>query len=346
MKSSAGIIHLLDRANKQLKLVAQQGLPPDFIAQIENVPSDRGLGKRLIEAGDPLFVTDITSDSRMAEVAYTGSPQVYVGLPIRAQGRVVGVLSIIRQVDQPQYNVEEVTLLRSIADQVGVVVQSARLRERVEQAAIIEERTRLARDLHDSVTQSLYGATLFADAGKELIKANDLARASEYMSRTGEVIQTALKEMRLLIYELRPAMLEQVGLVGALRQRLETVERRANISVGLTAGESINLPMTVEQELYHIAQEALNNALKHAEATSVTVSLTGNETQVFLEVSDNGRGFDYETARQQGGLGLITMRERAEKIDGKLEIATAPDKGTQVKVIVASDLSASRLNGE
>jgi signal transduction histidine kinase len=220
------------------------------------------------------------------------------------------------------------------------------LRERVEQAAIIEERTRLARDLHDSVTQSLYGATLFADAGKELIKANDLARASEYMSRTGEVIQTALKEMRLLIYELRPAMLEQVGLVGALRQRLETVERRANISVGLTAGESINLPMTVEQELYHIAQEALNNALKHAEATSVTVSLTGNETQVFLEVSDNGRGFDYETARQQGGLGLITMRERAEKIDGKLEIATAPDKGTQVKVIVASDLSASRLNGE
>jgi signal transduction histidine kinase/ligand-binding sensor domain-containing protein len=207
------------------------------------------------------------------------------------------------------------------------------LRQSEMEKAITAERNRLARDLHDSVTQSIYSMTLLAEAGQRMIKSGDLQQTEENQTRLGEIAQQTLQEMRLLVYELRPQMLRSEGLVGALEQRLEAVERRAGIDARLLAEVEIELSADLEGELYHIAQEALNNSLKHAKASEVVLSLQANEDTVTLEVQDNGQGFDLELAHAKGGMGLVSMAERVDKIGGTLTIQSAQDDGTTVRVI-------------
>jgi len=200
--------------------------------------------------------------------------------------------------------------------------------------AITEERNRLARDLHDSVTQSIYSLTLLAEAGQRMIKSGDLQQAKGNQSRLGDISQQALQEMRLLVYELRPQVLRSEGLLGALEQRLEVVERRAGINARLVMEVEIELPADLEGELYHISMEALNNALKHTKASEVVLSLRADEDNLTLELKDNGQGFDQEIARVKGGMGLTSMGERADNIGGKLTIQSELGVGTTVRIIV------------
>lgn len=252
---------------------------------------------------------------------------------MRARGQTLGVLSIFRESKQP-FSTEEMDLLASISDQVGVAVENARLRQRAEQAAVMEERERLARELHDSVTQSLYSLALFAAAGKELVDSEELESLEHNFVRIGETVQEALKEMRLLVHELRPPALEREGLVGALRQRINAVEGRAGIDARLVVEDWVELPASIEEGLYRIAQEALNNALKHSAAQSVTIYLRVAGKQVELEVVDDGAGFDPHSMRDSGGMGLLNMKQRAHKLGGELSIVSAPREGTKVKVSV------------
>lgn len=170
----------------------------------------------------------------------------------------------------------------------------------------MEERSRLARELHDSVTQSLYSLTLFAEAGRRAAEAGEKERELGYLTRLGQVSHQALKEMRLLVYELRTAALEKEGLVAALQQRLDAVEKRAGVQARLLVEETVELPAMVEEGLYRIAQEALTNILKHAQATSVIVRLKANSEQVELEVTDNGRAFEATSLSSGGGIGLTS----------------------------------------
>ncbi len=333
MRSGVGAIHLLDETEKTLCLAAQQGIRPDIMAEIDPIPSDNSLASWVIEHGEPLVVPDIATDSRAPQVVRTSGLRTYVGVPMRARGRTLGVLSVFGHTRQ-QFNVEEVALLTSIADQVAVAVENARLRQWAEQAAVMEERERLARELHDSVTQSLYSLTLFAEAGRELVKTEEWEAVGHNFTRIGETAQHGLKEMRLLVHALRPLDLEREGLVGALHRRLNAVEGRVNIKARVVAEELVDLPAPVEEELYRIAQEALNNALKHATITSVTVYLRVEGEWVELEVVDDGTGFDPETVSDKGGMGLINMRKRAEKLGGSLTIISIPGEGTSVKVRV------------
>jgi signal transduction histidine kinase len=184
-----------------------------------------------------------------------------------------------------------------------------------------------------------------AEAGQRLASAGDVERTRHYLTRLSEISQQALKEMRLLVYELRPLALRQVGLVGALQQRLDTVERRAGVEVRLVVigddpgeREEIELPANVEETLYWIAQEALNNALKHASPSSVKVTLRvegePRAPRVELQVADDGSGFDVDTLHSGQGIGLDSMRERAEQVGGILTIHSAPGKGTRVRVTI------------
>jgi signal transduction histidine kinase len=221
----------------------------------------------------------------------------------------------------------------------------AALAQHAAETAVEEERSRLARELHDSVTQSLHSSTLMAEAGQRLAGAGDLERTRHYLTRLGEISQQALKEMRLLVYELRPLALRQVGLVGALQQRLDTVERRAGVETRLVViggdaedGQEIELPPDLEEALYPIAQEALNNALKHAKPSTVKLTLRVEgeppARRIELEVADDGSGFDVGTVDSGGGIGLDSMRERAEQVGGVLTIHSAPGEGTRVKVTI------------
>jgi signal transduction histidine kinase/streptogramin lyase len=171
--------------------------------------------------------------------------------------------------------------------------------------AITEERSRLARELHDSVTQSLHSSTLLAEAGQRLVSSGDIERARGYLIRLGEISQQALKEMRLLVYELRPLALSGVGLVRALQQRLDAVERRSGVEVQLSIEEELELPASIEEELFRIAMEALNNALKHANPTRVTVALSLEKKRAIpcieLAIIDDCIGFDPDTKEGEGG---------------------------------------------
>lgn len=276
---------------------------------------------RLIESGLRVIAS--------GEVGYVQVGGPCVLLPLRSRRQAVGILGIVGSGDD-RFVREQLALFVAIADQLGLAVERARLYKQAEQAAILEERQRLARELHDSVTQSLYSLTLFAEAGRELAGQGDLEAVLHQLARIGATAQQSLKEMRLLLYELRPVALEQDGLAGALRRRLEMVEKRSGVEARLFSDELIELPAPVEEALYRVALEALNNALKHAFASAVQVKLCARGGQIELEVSDNGQGFAPLTPPHAGGLGLIGMRERMEKLGGMLLIYSSLGNGTTV----------------
>jgi signal transduction histidine kinase len=224
-------------------------------------------------------------------------------------------------------------MARVLVRQERLVAENARLHERARQAAILEERQRLSRELHDSVTQALYGVSLYAEAASRALTAGDTAPVASNLREIRETTQEALDEMRLLLFELRPPLLEERGLFGALQSRLGAVEARAGLMTDLHGEESVRLSPETEQELYRLAQEALNNVLKHAHARQVTVRLDVAGDRAILEVADDGVGFEPEL-RNGGGFGLHGMRERAERLGGTLEVESAPGTGTRVRAEV------------
>jgi signal transduction histidine kinase len=217
--------------------------------------------------------------------------------------------------------------------QESLAAENARLHERARQAAVLEERQRLARDLHDSVTQALYGVSLYAEAATRALAAGNTGPVASNLTEIRETTQEALSEMRLLLFELRPPLLEERGLRGALESRLGAVESRAGLMTELLSEGAERLDAETEQELYRVAQEALNNVVKHAHARRVTVRLEVSKDRAVLEVADDGVGFE-PSLRNDGGFGLTGMRERAERLGGTLHIESAPDSGTRVHVEV------------
>jgi signal transduction histidine kinase len=261
------------------------------------------------------------------------SSHTYAGVPIRAKGQALGVLSVMRDRGRP-FTADEASLLAATGDQLGVAVSHAHLFAEVQNKAALEERQRLARDLHDSVTQSLYSLTLLAEAARRVVGTDQRHHVTEYVTRLGEVAQQALKEMRLLLYELRPLALQREGLVGAVQQRLDAVEKRAGVDTRLLVEGRLDLPAPVEVELYHIIQEALNNAMKHAAARRVTVRIRAEGASMEVTVTDDGRGFDPHEVSDAGGLGLASMRARVARLGGALTIHSQPGEGTTVAVRV------------
>lgn len=208
--------------------------------------------------------------------------------------------------------------------------------QQVEDLAVMEERNRLARELHDSVTQALYAMRLETESAIRQLAAGKNDIALEHLQELRQGVQQALQEMRLLIYELRPPALEKEGLVTALKSRLETVEARTGIEVAFHAEGHGDLPAEVELGLYRIAQEALNNILKHSQARKVILDLSLDDGLAVMEIKDDGIGFDAsrKASSDGGGMGLQGMRERAIQVGGTLQLTAAPGEGTQVKVEV------------
>jgi signal transduction histidine kinase len=331
VQGTEGVIYLLDEAQGMLHLAVQQGFGGGFPPDMVSLPAE-DLGEWVIENGKAVFLPNRAADPWIG--THSRPPRKYTGIPMRAGGRVLGVLGVIREIAQPSFTDQEIALLTTLADRVGAVVESARLRQRAEQAAVLEERQRLARELHDSVTQSLYSLTLLAAGWRNMVENGQVVRLQEPLAEMGDVAQQALKEMRLLIHELRPPVLEEEGLLGALHQRLGAVEQRAGVEARLVAEDVIELPGVVKEGLYRIALEALNNALKHAAASSVTVHIGLAGERVELKVTDDGCGFDPDGLGENLGVGLITMRERAEQLRGTLVVYSVPGQGTTVQVSV------------
>lgn len=209
-----------------------------------------------------------------------------------------------------------------------------RLNRLAAEAAVSEERQRLARDLHDSVAQLIYGIRFLCSGLKKQALEGNLVDPAAQLQQIEDLGLRAIREIRLLIYQLRPSILGEAGLAGALQQRLELVEHHGDVVTELQVGGDLPvLTKDVEQQVFNIAQEALNNALHHSQASSICVDIFVVSGTLTLIIRDNGVGFDLD--HFTAGIGLQSMHERAEEIAAQLQISSTPREGTMIRLELA-----------
>jgi signal transduction histidine kinase len=258
----------------------------------------------------------------------------WMGVPLLARDRIVGMLSLEHS-EADHYTDYHAELALAFASQVAVAIDNARLYERSQRLAVVEERQRIARELHDSVSQALYGIGLGARTARAHLD-RDPSGAVEPVEYVLSLAEAALAEMRALIFELRPDALEREGLVSALHQRAASLHSRYDLQVEADLGEEPRLPIEAKEALYRVAQEALNNVIKHARASHVAVRMNVEGPHIVLSVEDDGVGFR-TLAEYPGHIGLHTMRERIEEIGGQLTIESVLGQGTRLEVSVPLD---------
>ena len=289
---------------------------------------------RAAEALAPTIDNEVSAGSRQHDqIPLIEQRGAVLAVPLLVKGEIYGELVLYyptpRRISQ-----EEMELAVTLADHAALAIENARLRTQVRQAAAAAERNRLARDLHDSVTQALYSMTLYAEAAGMAMSAGKQGAVAQNLQELRNMAREAMLDMRMLLFELHPPVLEEEGLVAALQARLAAVEARAGLQAEVHAEGDRRLPLALEEELFWIAEEALNNAVKHAKAQQITVHLRFDDAGVCIEVKDDGPGFDVASAKQGGGMGMRGIEERVRRIKGKLDIVSTPEKGTTVRVAV------------
>lgn len=327
VNADRGIIYLIDgKIPPTLKPVIQRGFADGFRIQADKLPDDE-LARRVFIQHKPLSLENLADTPTYERFNELNS---YAGIPILVRGEVRGVFSLFAK-EKDVFEADEMALLSSIADHLGIGIDNSILWDQSRESAALEERNRLARNLHDSVSQLLYSLTLMAGSTKKMLERDhDLEAVKKSVSRLGDTAQQALKEMRLLLYELRPAVLDSEGLVSALQHRIGTVEDRLGVKVDLQAQGLPNLPSDMEDALYHIALEALNNIVKHSGSTKASIKFFSKRDNVVMEISDEGIGFD--TDQHHSGQGLRNMRERVQMLGGEVEIESSSGHGTHITV--------------
>ena len=228
---------------------------------------------------------------------------------------------------------------RSAEEARGRERETRLLYEQAQELAALQERQRLARELHDSVSQALYGISLWAHTVREALESSEPEQAKAAIEDVLTLAEAGLAEMHALIFELRPESLETEGLVAALTKQVEALRARYKLTVVANLVDEPDLSLEKKEALYRIAQEALHNIVKHARASNVVLRLARQEREVFLEVCDNGKGFD-PTGPFPGHLGVRSMRERVTKISGTLTIESAPGQGTCIRVRVPLEVES------
>jgi signal transduction histidine kinase len=263
-------------------------------------------------------------------------------VPLSLKERVIGFLSLAHT--QPAFYTERhAGLVSAIATQIAVAIENARLYEQAQHLAAVEERQRLARELHDSVSQALYGIALGARTARTLLDT-DAQRATEPVDYVLQLADAGLAEMRALIFELRPESLESEGLVAALEKQIAATRARYGLEVVAELCDEPGISLIQKEVFYRVAQESLHNIVKHARATRVDLDLSNDDGALTLHVRDNGVGFD-ATQTFPGHMGLVSFNERAASIGAELSVDSAPGSGTTVRLSFAP-AGASAIGGE
>lgn len=334
------LVYLLDSEAKQL-INRAHNRPVSLVERVIPI-SIESLNAEAVRTNEAVLVDDVTEEPRFLPDADYPDVRSELVIPLRVGSRVIGTLDLM-STTRNGFQTDDVLTAQSLADQIAIAIENARLYEQSRALAVLEERNRLAREFHDALNQSLYSMVLFSGAAQAEAARVGGSSLQHYLTRIESMAQQALKEMRLMIYEMRPKVLEDKGLVAALQQRLDAVEASAGLDVDLVATGSLDLPSPVEEALYRIVQESLNNTLKHASATSVRVTLCRQGDNIEVGIVDNGVGFDPTAMGTSAGLGLKNIRERASQLGADLRIESAPGAGTQVTLSLA--LRAERATG-
>jgi signal transduction histidine kinase len=319
-------VHLLAEDQQSMVLVAQRNLTKKMAAKLERVPASPLFTNPNQQAGEPVLMSPHSDRSDLPQELKIQAYENYLGSPLVAGTQVLGWLSCYRRAED-DFTIGEISLLVALARQMGLIVENYRLRQRIRDVAVYKERQRLARDLHDSVTQLVYSMTLFTQSAQEAVEDGDTKRLSDNLANMAGASIQVLREMRSMLFELQPPVLEKEGLARALNARFDMVERRVGIRVEAGVDTSVESE-TIERELYYVTIEALNNILKYAEADEVTITITSEDGCLRLLIADNGRGFIL--SQESAGLGIDNMRQRIKNLGGEFSIDSQIDQGTTI----------------
>ncbi|MFE1405578.1 GAF domain-containing sensor histidine kinase [Streptomyces sp. NPDC058770] len=302
------------------------------------LPRQHGVLAAMLHEARPERLADVRKDPR-----FGGWPAAhpdmsdFLGLPIRDGDATLGALFLAnKRCPKPEgscgFTAEDEELLSILAQHAAIALTNARLYERSRELTIAEERSRLAHELHDAVSQKLFSLRLTAQAATALID-RDPVRAKGELHQVAALAAEAVDELRAAVVELRPAALDEDGLVATLRTQIQVLDRAHAARVTFTGKGVRALPAAQEEALLRVSQEALHNALRHSGAAHVDVTLTRHGNGARLRITDDGGGFDPAETRQAGRhLGLVSMRDRASGVGGRLTVESAPGKGTTIEM--------------
>jgi signal transduction histidine kinase len=323
---------LLEDDPDHLELRAVVG-PQADILRGTRIPTHGSFAAEALRTNQPQRSDDAQNDPRgYRKSLVLGNTRTILSVPMKTRQRAVGVLSIYNKLDGRGFTERDAELATFFANQAAAAIENARLYEQTREYAVIEERNRLARELHDSVTQSLFSVSLLGQAALNLWE-RDPARARDRLERVNELAAGALAEMRALIFQLRPMALQEEGLVSALKKHLAALQSRHGRTVELRiTGQERRLPAAIEDAAFGVIQESLNNIIKHANAPNALVHLEFAPDWLRLTASDDGVGFTPGSLGRQRPrtMGMTSMRERAEAVGGRLRVDSAPRHGTRV----------------
>jgi len=312
------------------------GMSDELIEAIGPLPRTHGLLAAMLTDPAPYRTDDIGADPRF-EWWPAAHPRMrsFLGVPLVFKGDIVGAFYLTDK--DGGFGPADEDLVQVLAAHAAVVIEHARLYEASRQLSITEERSRLARELHDALTQRLFSLNLMLEAAASTVDA-DPESARAMLGRAGELVDAALAELRALIFELRPPALEADGLAAAVRKHAEVLGRAHGLAVAVSvpgAEEDASLAPEVERAIYRVVQEALHNVVRHAGTASASVAVEVDGDAVSVTVRDEGVGFDPAArAIASRRLGLVSMRERVAALGGELDVLSSPGTGTTVRARV------------
>jgi len=330
--ADASLVYRLDNGNQHFILQASR-LSLEAQAMVSGSSIEQIIPSQALLAGEPVVISDIerqtyATASMEAELTKLGY-RAYLGVPIQIKHELYGGLLLCYE-DKHTFSQEAIDLALSMGNQTALAIENARLHNQIEQAAVAAERNRIARDLHDAVTQTLFSASMIAEVLPRLWQRNQTI-GQQKLEELRELTRGALAEMRTLLLELRPTKLAEIELTDLIRQLADGVRGRARITVALSIAGQAEIAPHIKIAFYRIAQEALNNVTKHAQAQHVQIDLHCHPAVISLRVADDGCGFVFD-AIMPAHLGLGIMRERAEDIGATLTIKSEPGNGTEIGV--------------
>ncbi|MEV5507325.1 GAF domain-containing sensor histidine kinase [Streptomyces orinoci] len=300
------------------------------------LPRQHGILAAMLQDATPQRLADVRRDPR-----FEGWPDAhpdmcdFIGMPVADGDEILGALFLANKREPcAGFTAQDEELLRTLAQHAAIALVNARLYERSRELTIAGERARLAHELHDAVAQKLFSLRLTAQAATALLD-RDPARARSELQQVTRLAAEAADELRAAVIELRPAALDEDGLVATLDNQVKVLDRAHAARVTFTAAAMRALPAAQEEALLKVAQEALHNALRHSGAARVEVTLRRAGQGAVLRVADDGRGFDPGAVRRAGRhLGLVSMRDRAHGVGGRLTVVSEPGQGTAIEMEV------------
>ena len=315
------------------------GMSDELVAAMGPLPRRHGLLGLMLEAPEPFRTSDIHGHPRFRGWWPRAHPDMrsFLGVPIVAPEGVIGAFYLTEKEGADDFSATDQEVIELLAAHAAIAITNARLYERSRELSILAERNRLALELHDAVSQKLFSLVLTAEAAGTLLDRDaDAPAARAQLAKVQESARSALDELRSLIFELRPPDLARDGLCGALRKHVEVVRPLLPQAIEVDLEDDLEVEPARAREILRIAQEALANALRHAEAEHVWVRLGAEDGRLVLEVRDDGVGFDPGAAAVRSRrLGLTSMEERAQRLGGQLTLRSEPGAGTTVRLEAA-----------